>query len=377
MSYRNDSAYQASFGNLADETVYYDPYNKVEENQNNLKALKNHLFDSHPIYAAQLKAMESTSGGAGTAGYAMSPVYVDPTLVDRTRKFTPVKNMLKRVTNMGRTADFNVITAKGGAFTAAEDSSLSETNTTYDRNSVAIKYLYSVGRVTGQAIAAIPGYNLVGANISGSGVGGDATIGTTFANNALQTEVMVKMRELAELEEKLLINGNATTSVYGGANGTEFNGIVQTQSTTNEVDGTGSEITEALINEAIQEAFDDSGRPDFAICDSATYRDIMAILSEKKILMQNMEVTTYGTVAITWLGMTGAIKIYPSQFLTNTTGSKSIYFLDSSVWEIRVLQDATYEELAKTNDSKKFMIKEYLTLICRAPTFNSKIKALS
>ena len=372
--YIENSAYEASFGSLNNGSVYYDPNDSKETNDTRLKALKDYLFENHPRYAAQLKAMTSTSGGAGTAGYAMSPIYVDPILVDRTRKFTPVKNMLKRVTNMGRTADFNVITAKGGAFTAAEDANLTETNTTYDRMSTDIKYLYAVGRVTGQAIAAIPGYNLVGSTIGGSGLGNDSSIGTSFANNALQTEVFVKMRELSELEEKLLINGNATTSVYGGANGTEFDGITVTQSTTNEVTANDGPLTEDLINEAIQEAFDDSGRPDFAIADSATYRDIMGILADKKILTQNMQLTEYGTVAITWFGMTGPIKIFPSQFLTNTTTNKSIWFLDSEVWEIRVLQDATYEELAKTNDSKKFMIKEYLTLICRAPTFNSSVQ---
>jgi hypothetical protein len=374
--YRENNAYLASFGNLNDGSVYYDPSLDTKSNHDKLKALKSYLFKTHPKYAAQLKAFESTSGGAGTAGYAMSPVFVDPILTDRTRKFTPTKNRLRRVTNMGRTADFNVITSKGGAFTANEDAALSETNTTYDRSSTAIKYLYSVGRVTGQAIAAIPGYNLVGSTIEGSGVGENATIGASFANNALQLEVFVKMRELAELEEKLIINGNATTSTYSGPDGSEFDGIVQTMGSTNKVDGTGTVLNEDLINEAIQEAFDDSGRPDFAICDSSTYRDVMSILSEKRILTQNMEVTEYGTVAIKWMGMTGLIDIYPSQFLTNTSGSKSMYFLDSSVWEMRALQDATYEELAKTNDSKKFMIKEYIALICRAAQFNSSIQDL-
>ena len=368
-----NSAYYNSFGKLNDGTVYYDPDNSVDMRAD----LKSYLFKEHPVYSAQLKAMSSTSGGAGTAGYAMSPVYVDSTLVDRTRKYTPLSNVLKRVTNQGRTADFNVITAKGGAITAAEDAALTETNTTYDRQSVAIKYLYAVGRVTGQAMAAIPGYNLVGANISGTGVGADANISTSNAPNPMQLEVFVKMRELKELEEALLVNGNATTSVYSGDDGTEFNGIVQTQSTTNEYDGTGLIITEDIINTAIQYAYDDSGRPNIAICDSATYRDIMGILAEKKILQSSQELTTYGTTAITWLGMTGPIKIYPSQYLTNSSGSKSIYFLDTSVWEIRVLQDVTYEELAKTNDSKKFMLKEYITLTCRAPTFNSWIDSLT
>jgi hypothetical protein len=368
------NSYYNSFGQLADGTVYYDPDNNI----NLSAALKSHLFKEHPVYNAQLKAMSSTSGGVGTAGYAMSPVHVDSVLVDRTRKYTPVSNVLRRVTNMGRTADFNVITAKGGAFFATEDAAISETNTTYDRVSVAIKYLYAVGRVTGQAQAAIPGYNLVGATISGTGIGSDANISSQMAPNPIQLEVFVKMRELKEMEEAVLINGNATTSAYAAnADGTEFDGIVQTQSTTNEIDGTGLALTEDLINQAIQYAYDDSGRPNIAICDSATYRDIQGILSEKKILQANQKVTEYGTTAITWLGMTGPIKIYPSQYLTNTTTNKSIYFLDTSVWEIRVLQDVTYEELAKTNDSKKFMLKEYITLICRAPTFNSKIKDLN
>ena len=37
MSYRNDSAYEASFMGLADGTVYYDPYNTPEQNNANLK----------------------------------------------------------------------------------------------------------------------------------------------------------------------------------------------------------------------------------------------------------------------------------------------------------------------------------------------------
>ena len=374
---KTTSGYQDTFWALPEGSVIYDPYASKDENHAKLKSIKTLLFNEHPIYKAMLKATTSTSGGVGTAGYAMSPVYVDNMLVDRTRKFTPVKNKLRRVTNTGRTADFNVITGKGGAFCAVEDANLTETNTTYDRESVAIKHLYSVGRVTGQAMAAIPGYTLVGADMGGDG-NRSATIINQFAQNILQTEVFIKMRELAELEEAVIINGNATTSAYSqNADGTEFNGIVQTQSTTNKVAGSGLIITEDLINEAIQEAFDDSGRPDFAICDSATFRDIMGILADKKIIQSSMSVTEYGITAITWLGMTGSIELYPSQYLTNSSGSKSIYFIDSAVWEVRTLQEPTYFEFGISNDSQKFAIKEYITVICRAPTFNSWIGDLT
>jgi len=375
--YKTTNGYQDAFWALPEGSIVYDPSVSREDNHAKLKALKTLLFNEHPIYKENLlKATTSTSGGAGTAGYAMSPVHVDPILVDRTRKFTPVKNKLKRVTNIGRTADYNVITSKGGAFCAIEDANLTETNTTYDRVSVAIKYLYAVGRVTGQAMAAIPGYTLIGSDVQGDG-NSSANIINQFAQNILQTEVFVKMRELAELEEALIVDGNASTSTYSqNPDGTEFNGIVETMSTTNTYDATGVSLTEDIINTAIQYAFDDSGRPDIAICDSATFRDLQGILSDKRILQTATKVTEYGTVAITWLGMTGAIEIYPSQYLSNTTAYKSMYFLDTAIWEVRTLQEPTYFEFGITNDSQKFAIKEYITLICRAPTFNSSITNL-
>ena len=41
------------------------------------------------------------------------------------------------------------------------------------------------------------------------------------------------MREIKELEENLIVNGNATTSaIAGNPNGTEYNGIVQTMAYT-------------------------------------------------------------------------------------------------------------------------------------------------
>ena len=60
-------------------------------------------------------------------------------------------------------------------------------------------------------------------------------------------------------------------------------------------------------------------------------------------------------------------------FLSNTTGAKQIIFIDMDYVEMRVLQDMTFEELAKTNDSRKFMLKIYEVIINRAPEFCSLI----
>ena len=189
------SAYAYSFGALKDGTRYVDPRFGID--------MRTKLNEIQNKGIARMKALSATAGGAGTAGYGMIPVYVDPRIVDVTRKETPLVELIPRVTNQGLTADYNKITAKGGAFTAAEDAALSETTDTYDRASTAIKYLYAVGRVTGQAQAAMPSYMLEGFQPTAGGLG-TSTFGNVASPNAKQLEVIMKARELRELEENLI-----------------------------------------------------------------------------------------------------------------------------------------------------------------------------
>ena len=141
----------------------------------------------------------------------MIPVYLSPLVVDQSRKRTPLVELIPRVTNLGLYADWNVITSKGAGFTAAEDAALAETNTTYERASTAIKFLYAVGRITGPTQAAMPSYMLEGFQPQGGGLGNSA-FSNVGAPNAKQQEVLIKARELRELEENLIINGDASTT---------------------------------------------------------------------------------------------------------------------------------------------------------------------
>jgi len=355
-----ESAYAQSFGNMPNKSVYSHPANGIDARG-----------DLNQAYETGLKAHGTTAGGAGTAGYALIPIYVDPKIVDQSRKYTPLVEVFPRVTNKGMYADFNVITSKGGAFTRSEDAALTETNTTYDRDSTQIKFLYAVGRVTGPSKAAQPSYILAGMQ---PGAGSTGPFGDQGAPNAKQQEVLVKARELKELEENLIVNGNATTSgIAGNPNGTEFDGFVTLQGTTNKKDLNSSNLALGHIDETIQLAFDDSGRPNLGVCDSGTYTDLLGLLNQRIGYMQAKESVFWGFTTITLHTMVGSIPVIPSQYLSNTSGSKALYFLDLSVWELRVLQDMTYEELAKTNDSDKFMLKIYETLICRATQFNAFI----
>jgi hypothetical protein len=377
--------YGASFGNMPDRFVYSNPcgftLKSFGENYSGTmtKEEMNKRFIASPQMKAQIKALTSTTGGSGSTDKVLVPIFVDPQIVDITRKFTPLVEIIPRVTNRGRTADFNKITAKGGAFARAEDSSLTETNDTYERDSVVIKYLYAKGRVTGQALATVPPYNLMGFNPNGGAVG---SFSDQNAPNAMQMEVLVKTRSIRELEENMIINGNATTSgISGNPNGTEFDGIIATLSTTNTVDKNTTALEYDDIEEAIQYAFDDGGRPTIAVGSSSVVKDTRKLLVDQfrwSPADSANGVLPFGVPSgITLWTMVGPVTLIPSMFLSNTTGSKAMYLLDMTVIEMRVLQDLTFEQLAKTADSTPFMLKIYEALIIRAPTFCASITEIA
>jgi len=341
--------------------IYSESVGKV-----NAKSAYSHSF------GAGFKALTSEAGGAGTAGYAMVPIYLDPRIVDTTRKFTPLVELIPRVTNQGLTADYNKITAKGGAFTAAEDAAMAETTDTYVRASTSIKYIYAVGRVTGQAQAAYPSYILEGFQPTGAGLGGGSPFSPTGAPNAKQLEVVMKARSLREKEEDLIINGDASTTA------TEFSGIVKLQATENVVDLSSAAMTWDDIETAVRYAWDDGGRPKIAVCSSAVLVDIRRLMIDTfryspgdMAAGGNLPFGVSATLVLQT--MVGPIPVIPSMNLSNTSGAKQIYFLDTDFIEMRVLQDMTYEDLAKTNDSQKFMLKIYECLIMRNTKFNSFI----
>jgi hypothetical protein len=364
-----ESAYAHSFGNLPSGTRYYDPSLKGGDMRADGGFLQN-------TYQAGLKAMSVTGMSAGTTDKAIIPVYLDPQIIDTSRKFTPLVEIVPRVSNRGITAEWATL-SKGSGFTAAEDASLSESNSTYTRNSVAIKYLYAVGRVTGPTLAATPSFMLAGISSSGA-TPADGGFGSSPAPNALQLEVLDKTREIKELEENLIINGNKTTSgISGDANGTEFDGIIALQSTTNMTNKSSTAISLDDIDTAIANAFDDGGRPNLAVCGSTLFNNIKALVQARIGYLTSEKQVFWGFTSLVLRTMVGEIPVIPSMFMANTANAKRIYFLDLSVVEMRVLQDLTYEKLAKTNDSDKFMLKIYEALIIKNTSFNSGIYGIA
>ncbi len=346
-------AYSKSFAHLQHKTKYWDPLTGMD-----LRA------------EAGFKATTTEQGGAGTAGFAMIPVYLSPLIVDESRKRTPLVELIPRVTNLGMFADYNNITAKGEGFTAYEDAAFTESDDTLVRNSVPIKFLYSVGRVTGPALAGQPAFVLQGFQGTGSGLGGSA-FSNVAAPNAMQLRILTASRAIKELEESLIVNGDASTDA------TEFSGIVKLQGTTNVVDLDGAALTYDHIETAVQYSFDDGGIVKLGVGSSAAVRDV------RKIILDTFRyspsdipggVLPFGVPSAVLLQtMVGPVPLIPSMYLSNTSGAKQIYFLDTDYNEMRVLQDMTYERLGKANDSDKFFLKIYECLVIKNPAFNAFI----
>ena len=370
--------YNNTFYGVANDTVYADPAGTVMQSPNfDLKSslavdMRKEWAERIEKNLTELKSMQTTAGGTGLTDNVLIPIAYRNELVDLTRKQTPLSFVIRSVTNQGIVAPYKQITAKPTAFFARENATLTASDPTFDVQSEAIKYMYAKGSVTGPLNAAAPGFNLMGVMPSQSG-DPRGSFGNANAGNANQINILTQARALLELEEETLINGDKTT------NPEEFDGIVTIMSTTNTVAKSSTALSLDDFTTAARYAYDDGGYVNFGFCDTVTYGKVIKLINAKVSLREFAETEEYGFTAVKIRTgfSSGAIPLVPSRFLSTTAGSQSAYLLDLSVWEKRVLQDMTYEKLAKTKDSDEFFLKKYMCLICMATAFNASITGMT
>ena len=243
------------------------------------------------------------------------------------------------------------------------------------RRSVTIKYMYAVGRVTGQMFAASKQYLSSGGYI-----------------DALSLEVKNKTLGLKRLEEAAILLGDSQTNWTepvnsGTITGTlSYDGLWNLISNANSnglggastytTDNAGAALTIAIMRTGIRTARTAGGNPNLMVCDYATYDTIKSLIQDQ-LRYVGMQEIAWGITTVVFEG----VPLIASRFLSTTAGNgsatpytgKSLFILDTDVIEMRVLQDVSYEELAKTNDSVKFMLKCYEALLLKAPSFQHVI----
>jgi len=374
----NKSVYNNTFYGVEDGKVYADVAGSVMQSHSfDLKSsfatdLRSGWMDTVEENLTQLKSMGTGAGGTGLTDNPLIPISYKQEIIDLTRKQTPLSFVMRSVTNQGIVAPYKQVTAKPTAFFALENATLTSSDATFDVLSENIKYMYAKGSTTGPLNAGAPSYNLMG-TMPPQNADPRGSFGNTNASNADQLNILLQAKSLLELEEETIINGDKST------NPEEFDGIVAIMSTTNTVaKGSTALYLDDFIT-AGRYAYDDGGYVNFGFCDTVTYQKTIELINAKVSLRSYGETTEYGftAVKINTGFSSGAIPLVPSRFLSSTAGSQSAYLLDLSVWEKRVLQDMTYEKLAKTKDSNEFFLKKYMCIICMAEQFNSSITAMT
>ena len=325
----NQSMSQAEAGYLFDsvfgkagvmeEELYYAPMQKIDKRQEIGKA-----------WLAKAPSIDTTTGGTFTE-FGMLPAFIDPQIVDRTIRETPLVALLPRRAIRGRSYTFNALTVKAGAQFLGDDAPLADQVDTYTTTNVVMKYLYAVGRVTGPAQASASGFI-----------------------NLMAEDIRVKTASINEALEDEIINGDTAVDALG------FDGL-RASITTNTPSSAGGNITLANLRTDMNTSFEANGLIDLVVTDGSTFNIIKGLLQD---FQRNVERPVgrldFGIPdAFTF---DGALFI-KDRFMPIVAASREILYLDTRYVFLAVLQDMTFEELAKANDSQKYIIKWYGALI--------------
>lgn len=308
--------------------LYYDPLNKIDQRTNIAKR----SYETQKKLQTQKASIDTQTGGAGTAGTALVPIYPDPNVVNRTIRQTPLRAVTPRRAVRGLTYDYIPLTAKGGAEWKAENGAIGVQEDTYDRQSVAIKFLYAKGLISGPAIAGMRGFI-------------DPT----------QLDLSVKTDSIYEAEEDALINGDASTSPL------EPSGMIKLI-TTNTTNRSGDNPSLPLIRAELATTFNAKGYPTIAVTDATTHNYVKGLLLD---IQRNVSNPSEGILGF---GIPDAFEFDQLMFIKDifmptAANGKRILFLDMRYIFFAVLQDLTYEEKYTDQDGYVYMLKEYLTVV--------------
>ena len=356
-------AYQCSFGSLPNKTVYLDKLAGIWDQAKSLDAreqIKSELLKTDYIKALTtvnpLFAISTSYSATSGSIPVLVPTVVDNQLYDITFRATPLASgLLPRVTNYGLFADYIVRTALSSATWRGETAALPDNESTYTRYAAPVKFAYAVGELSGPLMVA-----------------------SKVWQEALKIETEGQYRALRELEENTIINGyptgGDTSGSYTDANA--FTGLIHGIST-NYKDASSTKVTLQEIRDAIRVIREAKGDPDLIVTDYKTLDDV-------KFLLQDLLRYPSPTGSTMQFGIDTIIfenvPIIPDLFMPSSTNNRLMLVLTvrkQGNIQLRVLQEATFEELAKTADTYKFMIKEYFTMIIVTETWCYKIYDLA
>jgi len=321
-----DWAFDKTFGKagISNEQCYYDPIGNHTGKSIDLR------MDIAKALITKGPSIGNTTGGTFTE-YGLMPSFLEPTIVDRTVRETPLVRLLPRRAVRGRSYVYNVVTAKAGAAFLGDDASLSVQVDSRAVATVQMKYLYAVGSVTGPALASGSGYI-----------------------NLLAEDIRVKTRSMYEALENEIVNGSTTTNANG------FNGL-RTLISTNSASNSGAALTLDNVRTDMATIFNANGICDLIVMDAATLNKVKGLLMD---FQRNIERPSgQMDFGIPDAFMFDGALFIKDRYMPTTAGSREVLYLDTRYVFLAVLQDITYQEMGITHDATKFYLKWYGALV--------------
>jgi len=341
--------YAKGFGELAHKTAYSG---YPEHGMTNLGDNKAKMIDIPKVYQKHVtdirtKALDPTTGTTPTnAGQVLVPVSVDREFTNLTVVETPLRTLIRRVSNQGLTADYNRITALGGGSFLGLGAAIPPSEETYTRAYVPLKYMYVRGGVLGQAEAGMAGF---------------------FSMGGMELEIMNKTNAMYQLEEDTIINGAIATDPL------EFDGLITIVTAGGQTDNkAGAAISLDDIRAMATDIFEAKGKPSLIVTDGNTMDAVSKLLEDQYRQVDRVQ-GAFGMEAIMFHHYTGKIPMIVDYFMPTTAAGRAMLMLDMRHIEMRVLLDYTLVPLGITRDATEFFIKSYLALVVKAPTFQGII----
>ena len=327
----DESMYKFSFGDLPNKTMYDGPLQIGESYFPDMQKAVEEWYSKTFTKAANVGA------SSGSAGYVPMPLMYDAGVIDITRKFTPIKAIIPKVTNRGLTANYHRLTARGGGAWGEEDPTLTEVDDTEELASSAIKYARVTGRVTGVA-----------------------EIGGAHFESTMRRSVLTKTQELNEMIEEAILVGNNSTNQY------QPNGLDQLI-TANKTDMSGTIPTLENVDGLVNDCYVDKGAPNLLITDPYTASNLKNQIMQTVRYQNPYTKVAWGLQALSINTVVGELPLIVSQFMPTTANARKVFCVNTNFLEQRILQDITFERLAKVTDSNKYFLKIYMTLINKFP----------
>lgn len=318
-----------------------------EAKQKNIKSLNRKAYVMTKERGTTTDEYATGTNFSDTSGSIPSliPLWLSPDIINISRKNTPLYEMLPKQAVRGKFYIWNYAQfASTNAEFKPEDASQPDYDDDYTTQSIEMKYCYAVGRVTGPMIVHSRGYI-----------------------NMERQQIMMRTRALIQKIENEIVDGDTSTDSNGfdglGASITSNENDISDALSIAEIRTT---VRYAKYGGTSQSDVLGGGNPDLIVTDLSTIDDIKTLL--QSYLRYNTDTIAWGITTITFEG----IPIIASKFMTDTSGSKTLYVLDTSVVRLGVALDITFERLGKSNDSNKFMIKWYGALLVLYEKFCAK-----